>query len=117
MVATSTSHKFKKGQSGNPGGKKKGTKNKYKMDFLQTCCDEGFNPCLELIKIVRTTKSDHVKVTACSEIASYVAPKLKAIELTVDEAVERFQLNFNVIQPEPETSNKENDGLQRNKNR
>ena len=113
MGSSSGSHLFKKGQSGNPGGKKKGTKNKVKFDFLQTCCDEGFNPCLELIKIVRNTKSDHVRVTACSEIASYVAPKLKAIEISVDEAVERFQLNFNVISPDQAEKKAEDDRLLR----
>lgn len=99
MVGTANSNLFKKGVSGNPGGKPKGTKDKVKFDFAIICNQAKFNPVLELIKLARTAKSEHVRVTACSEIASYVAPKLKAVEISSSEAGERFQMFMTFGQP------------------
>ena len=99
MVATATSHKFQKGVSGNPSGKPKGTKDAPKFNFALICKEAGFNPCLELIKIARTAKSEHARVTACTEIASYVAPKLKAVEISPSDAKETFQMMMNFGKP------------------
>ena len=100
MVATNRSSLFKKGVSGNPSGKPKGTKNKRSFDFAQICSNHDFDPCLELIKIVRTEgASIHAKVQACSEIMSYLAPKLKAVEVSAGEHTEKFQMTMNFGTP------------------
>lgn len=89
-----------------------GSKHKVKYDFGQICHDNDFNPCLELIKLARNGANDRIRLDATIELASYVAPKLKAIELTTPDDGKgfTFTMNFNP----PENANDVSD-VQRNK--
>ncbi len=87
---------FQKGQSGNLQGRPPGEgKAKYRFDvgkilselkYVDRNGEEkvGFNPFVELVQLAISSKSDHVRCTALAELTSYVAAKLKSVELTGD---------------------------------
>jgi len=92
----SESTQFKPGNVANPKGRPKGAVNKFKFDVLSICEKVGFNPFSELIHLAKNGSNDRIKLDATAELAGYVAPKLKAIEISADEFVEGFQMVFNV---------------------
>lgn len=74
---------FKPGQSGNLAGKPKGIKNKIQYDVAKTLKENNFDPIIELIEIARDPKSGcRVRLEATMDLLSYVAPKLKSIEIS-----------------------------------
>lgn len=98
------STQFKPGQSGNPGGKPKGTKSKIRFDVAAILKEEGCNPFKILAQIALGNPEYNrgqqlgamVRKDAASELCAYVAPKLRSIEITGDEALDRLQLIFNI---------------------
>ena len=69
------------------GGRVKGTKNKRTEDVIATMNARGFNPIEMLIEIAveaKDKKDVNVCLQACKELAQYVAPKRKAIEMTAE---------------------------------
>ena len=99
---------FQKGQVNNPKGRPKGSKDKINYNVGSICKSFNFNPFEQLIKLAQTGK-DRIKLEASAELASYLAPKLRSIEVTAEEAIEKFQLIFNVgNQPE---ENNQPDGI------
>lgn len=87
---------FKPGNCANPTGRPKGAKNKVRLDVADILSKAGFNPFVELVNLARKGEDDRIKLDATKELAGYVAPKLKSIEITSGEMLEKFQLVFNV---------------------
>jgi hypothetical protein len=85
---------FKPGQSGNPGGKPKGAKNRDRLDIGKIMKDLNFCPFRKLVELAQTSSSTKVQCEATIELCQYVAPKLKSIEITQDQAT---PMQFNVI--------------------
>ena len=86
---------FPKGVSGNPEGKRKGTKNKIRYDVLKILDEHNFNPFIKLIELAENARSEHVKLEATTELAGYVAPKLKQISLPHDtDSPVHFTINL-----------------------
>lgn len=85
---------YKPGQSGNPAGRPKGSHNKIRLDVAQILKEAKFCPFLKLIELATTSESTKVQCEATIELCQYVAPKLKSIEITHDEAT---PMQFNVI--------------------
>lgn len=83
---------FVKGQSGNPSGRPKEAKNKKRKTFEVAEICERFNcdPFHILCQIAMGKLEDdearritpRVRMEAASELAQYLAPKLKSIELS-----------------------------------
>lgn len=93
---------FVKGQSGNPGGVPKNPKNPKKKARLkvQEILDMlDFKPFHEMVEMYRNplTKPKY-KVDLLIELAGYIAPKLKSVELTSDNE-NPFIINLN-LQPQ-----------------
>lgn len=89
---------FKKGQSGNPGGVPKNPKKKKARLKVQEILDMmGFEPFEEMIKLFRQTNKDRVKAEILMDLCSYIAPKLKHIEISSDQE-NPFIINLN-LQP------------------
>ncbi|MHB1222413.1 MAG: DUF5681 domain-containing protein [Gammaproteobacteria bacterium] len=72
---------FKKGQSGNPGGRPRGKS----YDVAKILEEAGCNPFLVLAKLALESRSDKVKCEAASQLARYIAPQLKSIEHSTSE--------------------------------
>jgi hypothetical protein len=97
----SRDHLYKKGQSGNPAGKPKGSKNKPKFSVMQTCADQKFDPCMELINIVRTPGASlHAKVQACIDIMAYMDAKNKPKDSETGSTDDRYVLHMNFGEPD-----------------
>lgn len=87
---------FEPGKSGNPKGRPPGSKDKYRFEVAKVLQEieiknkkgevigVGFNPFVNLVNLALNAKSEHVRCMATSELCSYVAPKLKSVELTTD---------------------------------
>lgn len=86
---------FQKGNCANPNGRPKGSKDKIRYNAGLICQQEKFNPIIKLIELAKEGKSQRIQLEAASELASYVCPKLKAIEVSLDDAKETFQFFLN----------------------
>jgi hypothetical protein len=80
--------KFKKDQSGNSRGRPKGTVNKKTLEraiqVSEIVCRANFCPFTEMVNIAKNSPDSSIKLTACKELAQYIAPKLRSVELTGD---------------------------------
>lgn len=94
-------------QKGNTAGKKydeslKGVRHGLKdlrWDVRKFCEERGFNPFEKMIEIATTSRRKSIQLKAAAELASYIAPKLKQVELTTNKD-SMFQINFNLV-PKP----------------
>lgn len=88
---------FKKGQVPNPTGRPKGAKGKVKFEVAQILGDLNYCPFTHLYKMAMDESwSKRERTHAACELAGYVAPKLKAIEISSDDFKEGFSMIFNV---------------------
>jgi hypothetical protein len=93
----SESTQFKPGNKANPSGRPKGAKSKVRFDVAQTLKDLKYCPFTHLYQMATDeTWSKRERTQAACELASYVAPKLKAVEISSDSAKEGFQMILNV---------------------
>lgn len=91
---------FGKGNGASKGfGRPKGSKTKLRWDVQVICEEQGFNPFEKLIDIAKNSKSSLAQFNAAAELASYIAPKLKAVEVSAENAIP-FLLNLNLWKQE-----------------
>jgi len=96
---------FVKGQSGNVGGipkdgsprKPPASKKKARLKVQEILEMMDFSPFEEMIKLFRQTNKDRVKMDILIDLCSYIAPKLKHIEISGDQE-NPFIINLN-LQP------------------
>lgn len=79
-------HLWKKGSSPNPNGRPKGSKNHKGFNVEQILKDLGYCPFTHLYKMATDKDwSKRERTQAAVELCSYVAPKLKSVELSASQ--------------------------------
>jgi len=105
---------FKAGQSGNPDGRKRGSKNKRTLEVLEACQEKDFDPLKFLIDVAKNEGIEWShRIKAACEVNACLNPKLKAIEHSggigrddVQEMSKEELLNIvNGDRPQPVTIN------------
>ncbi|MGV7222469.1 MAG: DUF5681 domain-containing protein [Nitrospinales bacterium] len=74
--------KFKKGQSGNPNGRPKGSKSYKTMAIEELLEDLGCNPIEGMVALAEDENTDtSIRAKLYSELAAYLYPKRRAVEI------------------------------------
>jgi len=74
---------FQPGQSGNPDGRKLGSKNKRTLNGEELCLSRDFNSMVFLIEVAQDESIEiGYRIKAAVEINGCMFPKLKAVEHT-----------------------------------
>jgi hypothetical protein len=88
--------RYLSGESGNKRGRPKGsTTTIMRIKVAEVLRKMDFNPFIEAVNLFRETKSDKVKATLIVELCSYIAPKLKQIEM-LSENENPFIISLNI---------------------
>jgi hypothetical protein len=69
------------------GGRKKGTPNKRTQSVIDKLAKLDYDPIESLVRLAKeaeTAKDKMMEFNACKELAQYVAPKRKAVEMTAE---------------------------------
>ena len=79
-------HQFKKGEVPNPNGRPKGSKNHRGFNVEQILKDLKYCPFTHLYKMAMDENwAKRERTQAAIELCGYVAPKLKAVELSATQ--------------------------------
>lgn len=76
---------FQVGDRGNPKGRPKGAKTKFRVDVMKILEEKKCNPFEILVDLAMNSKGKIVRLKAATELCSYIAPKLKHIEHAGDK--------------------------------
>lgn len=97
---------FKEGNqvSRGKGRNKRHVIEKFHYDVDKICKEHGFNPFKKLIELATTSEKEQIQLDAASELASYLAPKMKQMNLKNDEQAP-FLLNL-VLAPHQQNESK-----------
>lgn len=63
-------------------GRQKGTPNRKTRTVEETCAKYNFDPIEAMINIYMTTQDESLKLSAAKEVAQYILPKRKALEVS-----------------------------------
>ena len=87
------------------GGRQKGTPNKENRALIEQIRDlyPDYHPVIAMAKIASTTKSEALRLKANAEVAKYICPQLKSIDMTGTVEVS----NHGVIMMMPSKTTKE----------
>jgi hypothetical protein len=73
---------FRAGQSGNPSGRPKGSRNKLTLEVIDRLGALGCDPIEGMARIAMDENADlSIRAQMYKELAQYVAPKRKAVEM------------------------------------
>jgi hypothetical protein len=76
---------FRAGQSGNPSGRPKGSRNRLTLEVIDRLQSLGCDPIEGMAKIAMDENTElSLRVQMYKELAQYVAPKRKAVEMKAD---------------------------------
>jgi len=89
--------KFKKGESGNPNGRPKGSKSAKTKLVEQRLKELGCDP-LEVLATICNDKKEEtsLRLHAAKELANYIYPKRKAIEHSTEDG-ESLSFTVNMV--------------------
>lgn len=107
-------HLFKKGESGNPNGRPKGSPNRTTAEmkeFMRLCLDENLPMIREnLLKLSKSSPATHVNL--CSKFFPYYIPTMNKTELSGELDIDgEIKIVFS-----DEVQNKNDDGINDNVN-
>lgn len=85
-----------------PGGRPKGASNKNKAYLLKRLEEAypGYHPVMEMARLANDKDvDDNLRFNANKEVAQYIMPKLKALDITADvqQQIEVAIVNFSDI--------------------
>jgi|ERR1035437_6632043 hypothetical protein len=68
------------------GGRKQGTPNSERKDLVEMLRDKypNYNPVIALADIAHSSKNELLRFQAHKEVAKYISPQLKSIEINGD---------------------------------
>jgi hypothetical protein len=79
---------FKAGQSGNPNGRPKGSKNKQTLAVTDRLEALGCDPIEGMAQIAMDERAElSIRAQMYKELAQYVAPKRKAVEMKTEAEI------------------------------
>jgi hypothetical protein len=76
------------------GGRKEGTPNKDRKELIEMLRDKypDYHPVIALAEIAHTSKSEVLRYKAHREVAKYICPQLRSIEVKETTPPEKQQL-------------------------
>ena len=84
---------FRAGQSGNPRGRSKGSKNKQNQAVIDRLEELGCDPIEGMARIAMDDRAElSLRAQMFKELAQYVAPKRKAVEMKTEAEISLVDL-------------------------